>query len=754
MNCFRTNNIVALLMFTLSSTMFLGSAFARNFAKRFDQTLNGSITSASNMLVTCDAAHSACSGAQNFTGSLYQNGPFMMVNVDADADSQTFNSSAAILTLPANSIVVFAGLYWGGTFGDHGTPHKAFPSPNPANKNRIKLKTPGNGYVTLSGSVDVENSFYQGFADVTNLISGSGEYWVANAELSTGKQQYGGWTLVVVTKSSLAPLRRVVVWDGFLRHSVGDLTIGLADTLGPRRDASSVAMNLVTYDGDKGASDSLRIDGNLFIPKNNYPVTDPAAAGDMANSTIRNFGIRNDERTPNYKNTLGYDADRYEIFRYLDTDRDVNLLFRTTGDIKHVGLITVQSDVEERFVQTDWSGGPTAGTSTLLDSETGFKNRTGHLFHATQPGNLRSVQFSYDYAGELYEILPVRSNTNDITYINFWLNNLSYPVWECNQSQFWLYREVDSSRVSWMHGLNGRFNCSGRLRASYSITGALSFFGSVLGQASQTGINASWGNQGRRGHLARFIAREFRIEGTMDSRSGTPLPEHSVTIDDIGTEVPYDWAAPAKWALTSDFDGRLESKVFDALVPRGFGVLAFDFSQTNGSLAQVFFRSGSSEADVLAKSWEGPFNNGDTLGSPVTNNQRFFQYAVQSTLVDPAVNTVESVIDIRELAFDFYGIASLIRQSTAGTWKRVEDEKKPLFNVKGSAQLLEDALSKKIQEVPLEYQNTEVDELVLELEEFDPSENEEASCSSTGKTTFPWFALLLVGMLFRRRKKD
>lgn len=766
MKRFHNKRYIVILAILISSTAFVGNASARNFAKRFDDTLNGKILSGSNVLITCDSSHPQCSGAQNFTGPVYQNGPFSMVNVDTDSDSATLNSSSADISFPNNSTVVFAGLYWGGQFTDFGAPHKNFLPPNPSAKNTVKFKAPNGSYTSITGSVDEEGGFYQGFADVTNLVAGPGTYWVADAQLSTGKQMNGGWTLVIVVKTAFEPLRRVVVWDGFLKHNVGNLGIQLSDSLGARRDESSIAMNLITYDGDKGASDSLLIDNSLLIPKNNYPTLDPAAAGDISNSTIRTMGERNEDRNPSFKNTLGYDADVFELRTYVDTDRDLDLLFKTTGDIKHVGLITVQSDVEERFIQTDWSNGTSTGTSILLDSETAFLNRTGHIFHDSAPGNVRSVQFSYNYAGDLYEIMPIRSNRTDFSYIVNWLfssnDTNKNPQPDCNQSQFWIYREVDTSSVTWMYGVNGvNHACNGSIDATYSSTGSPLYARTVDLPNNPGTIDSNWANNEISGLFLRYTDREFEVSGTMDSRVNA---EHSVTIDLIGTEVPYDWSAPARWALASDFDGRLESKVFDALVPRGFGNLSFSFAQTNNSTAEVFFRTGDSETDVLSKNWEGPFDNGDALGSVTTNNKQFFQYAIETTLSDPTANqnSIESELVIEELAFDFYGIATPF---TAGTWKRVEEKEEkeaPSYNIFGSEKLLEKALNKQL--VPSELENHTFDETELEIEglnieilgddlEGTQIEDPMASCSSTGKTTIPWFALLLVGFLFGRVRK-
>ncbi len=637
-----------------------GCVAGGDFSPRFDQTIKGRLVSASNVLITCEASDPLCSGAQNFIGSVYQNEQFEMVHIDVDGDGSTFNSSSANITFPANSTVVYAGLYWGGQFTDDGEPDKRTAPPNAAAKTSVKFKVPGGNYVTVSGSAAEQNSFYQGFADVTNLVTTDGEYTVADVQLTTGQQMNGGWTLVVIVDAPAEPLRRMVVWDGFLREDgvIGDRAFTLPNTLGNRNAESSIEMTLMTYDGDKGASDSLRLDGTLLVPTNIYPINDPAAAGDISNSTIRYLGVRKDDRNPNFKNTLGYDADVFEIGNLVDTDDDVDMLFRTAGDVIHLGMVAFQSDVNERFIQTDWTSGPSAGSSNLLESETGFLNRTGHVFHDTSAGNLRSVQFSYAYDGDLYEISPVRSDLTDNAYINSWISNpnSTYPAPECNQGQFWIYREVDISRVSWLYGANGTpFNCNGSIDASWSITGAFTF-DSLGDQSSATGFNSVWANQSVSAHRFRFSSREFSVDGTMDARAGTPTPEQSTTLDIVGTEVPYNWGAPASWSLASDFDGRLESKVFDGVIPRGFGELTFNYTQTNNSTAVVFFRTGDDEADVLSKAWEGPFIDGDMLGTMTTNDHQFFQYAIETTLVDPAANDEESVLVIQQLYFDMYGI--------------------------------------------------------------------------------------------------
>ncbi len=727
-------------------------ASARNFEKRFDQTLNGGAFSISNVLITCDQADDArCNDAKNFTGPVYQNGPFRMINVDVDSDGTTFNSSSADLALPVDSQIVHAELYWGGEHTDNDAPYKFFLPPDVNKKNEVLFKVPDGNYVAVVGSVDEDGTgFYQGHADVTSLINGSGTYTIANAQLTTGKQMFGGWTLVVVVKSPTEPLRRVVLWDGFLKHTSGSLGVLLPDTLGLRRTESSVAMNLVQYDGDKGNSDLLRVDGQSLVPVNTYPTTDPAPSGDLANSTITRFGTRFEDRDPFYKNTLGYDADLFEIFPFLNSDRDIELEFVTGGDIKHIGVISVQSDIEDRFLQTDWSSGANGTASSLLDTETGFTAKTGHMFNDTVADALHAVQFSYTYNGQQYEVSPVRSNQRDKTYYNNWRSTSSaYPFGECKGTKYWLYREVDKSRVSWFFGAGrrgeARPECNGDLETTYTITGGASLIeADDAGESSLTGTDTKWFGNKTDGHVIRFTGREFKVEGQPIVTTATGLT-HKFYLDTADNSVSHPLSSSQVWAFESDFDGRLESKIFDGLVPRQYGTLNFDFTQTNGSVAQVFFRTGTSISDVQNNlSWEGPFDDGDPLGNAVTNNNQFFQYAIVTKLTDPAINTVESEITINEISFDLNDIVSPILDGERGTWTRIDDESPDAF-------ILSDPTRRK-----LILPNTAVD--LDEPFEIDPERaasvgiNEELACATSGRT-LGWFPLLLLAMFWGRRKR-
>jgi hypothetical protein len=114
------------------------------FSVRYAQTLRGNLSATGNTLMTCPTGGASCVAARS--GSPYNN-DFTMGYVDVDADGSTFDSSSA--TLPAQSTVAWAGLYWsadtsGGSGGAADT--------HSWSRDRVKLKVDGGAYQTVSAA--------------------------------------------------------------------------------------------------------------------------------------------------------------------------------------------------------------------------------------------------------------------------------------------------------------------------------------------------------------------------------------------------------------------------------------------------------------------------------------------------------------------------------------------------------------------------------------------------------------------------
>ena len=148
-------------------------------------------------------------------GTLGNNNGYAMVRVDIDDDPATFNSSSADLGLPADAVVLWAGLYWA---ADTAAAAGGVAAPTPAAIGTVNFRIPGEtAYRTVTAPApDLTATRYSAFADVTDLIrtAGVGTYTVANVQSATGEDRYAAWELIVVYRDSTQPPRNLTVFDG------------------------------------------------------------------------------------------------------------------------------------------------------------------------------------------------------------------------------------------------------------------------------------------------------------------------------------------------------------------------------------------------------------------------------------------------------------------------------------------------------------------------------------------------------------
>lgn len=126
-------------------------------------------------------------------------------------------ASGAVLDVPGGATVTWAGLYWAGVHSDLPT--------------EVSLHGPGGAWTTLSAdSTTATSPGVQAFAEVTDLVAGGGEYWVAtdNHQLPTSQcktwpidlsadclePHWAGWSLTVVYTEPGADSKEVAVYDG------------------------------------------------------------------------------------------------------------------------------------------------------------------------------------------------------------------------------------------------------------------------------------------------------------------------------------------------------------------------------------------------------------------------------------------------------------------------------------------------------------------------------------------------------------
>ncbi len=329
------------------------------FATRYSANEPGAIWVTGSTLMTCPAAAATCAGSQagTATGAALSNNAFAMVQVDADSDPATFNSSSSTFTPPDAYEVLFAGLYFGGrvTSGGGG----GGPAPNAAARGTALLRTPTSGsYVSVPGTVadsTVIAGSYVTFADVTALVraGGSGRYWVGNVQGGTGLDRYAGWSLVVVYRDPAQPLRNLSVFDGLQTIQQGDppLSIGVSGFRTPLSGPVRTSVGLVAYEGDRGSSgDRLALNGRLLSDAANPQIN-------LFNSSVSFQGTNTlGQRIPAYVNGLGFDSDRIVADGFLGNGAtSTSFAASTTLDQYLIQAVTFTTDLSAPQLTVDKS---------------------------------------------------------------------------------------------------------------------------------------------------------------------------------------------------------------------------------------------------------------------------------------------------------------------------------------------------------------------------------------------------------------
>ena len=337
----------------------------RAFGLRESFNVHGDVTGTGNTLLTCLPRDTLCPAARQGTIADLgdnNNNTRPMQYVDIDGDAGTFNSSSALLPLPAGAKVEWAGLYWGGRW-QAGDQRSGYPPPVEGNRNardKVKLRAPGaTGYDTLTSQIGVDDAgpgrIYQAFTEITGIVkaSGPGRYMVADVQLGTGlhSDQSGGWAILVAYSRPADPLRNLTVFDG-LKFVVAEkpdepVDIPLSGFLTPPAPAPvKTRVGLVAYEGDIGiVGDNAVLNFGLPTQKRLENPANPP--NNFFNSSISDTaGTILTDRDPADRNIFGFDGDFFESNQYLSNgQRQTTLRLSTNGDGYAPGAVLFSTDL-------------------------------------------------------------------------------------------------------------------------------------------------------------------------------------------------------------------------------------------------------------------------------------------------------------------------------------------------------------------------------------------------------------------------
>ncbi len=349
-----------LICLCISFSSILDAQVITPLSKRKELTLKGDFTFLSNTVlgkINNDQKSDPFNPNNSYNkGGI--NNQFQMGYIDIDNDPKTFNSSSATLQFDSNCIQIkHVGLYWTAVYADSIRKHDI---------SSVRIKLPNDStYMQLKNALILHDGMnnqlstakaYTCYKDITHLITQqkdpNGIYTVANIASSTsqsntskeiGNELAGGWTMVVIYEDPNKSRKRFYVYDGYVNvSSKSDPVVFNFDGFKtiPKGIVKS-KLGIISYEGDKGIQgDALEMFSNA---ENTYKylhtLNNPKL--NFFNSSITKNGSHILSRQPASQNTLGYDADIFDIKNnenQLITNNQTQTSFRLST--KNDGFVT------------------------------------------------------------------------------------------------------------------------------------------------------------------------------------------------------------------------------------------------------------------------------------------------------------------------------------------------------------------------------------------------------------------------------
>lgn len=308
------------------------------------------------------------------------NDEFKMEYVDIDNDPSTYSSSAAFLTLDDTAKVVYAGLYWTGTYKGEKSVKKyknertfyQKKEDRAHDMQEIKIQFPGLEYQDIRGELIFDGassknlrmknySPYACMADITSYFDAlkvrSGMYTVANVSATQGYLLGGssaGWLLYVVYEKENDPLQYITTYHGFEFVNKKPVEIKFGNF---RSSDDGEVETMVTMGALEGDITLSRDQVGIYNPKDStYVKLDNRvrASDNFFNSTITLNDTIFRQRIPNSENTLGFDIAKIKIPNeqnaiIANNATGVKMQYKTRSDRFFLFFTAFQTTISKEF---------------------------------------------------------------------------------------------------------------------------------------------------------------------------------------------------------------------------------------------------------------------------------------------------------------------------------------------------------------------------------------------------------------------
>jgi len=363
--------IIYSLLLCLGATSPLWAQESDTLTTRYKVLSKGNITiTGNNILNRKEGKADANTPYNDLIGGLKLNDSQVMEYIDVDKDKKTFSSSTASVSLPKNSKILFAGLYWAATYpyeeGQVVAKKSVAKDAERESVEEVLLKVPKGKYTPVKGEYVFDgntdsryigkNAPYVMFADVTKLVQSSkridGEYTVANVRAARGSVEggsCGGWTLVIAYENASEPFRKLDIKDGFLEVK-GDKSIAFTNYKIPSVKEAFPQLVGAVLDADFNQGENKV---GVFSDKVGfYLETKTRKIKNFFNSSITYGEDYLKQRKPNSKNTLGFDIFSVVLpnydFEVFPVGNDyLRVSFSSTNDSYYAFLMGLAINTEE-----------------------------------------------------------------------------------------------------------------------------------------------------------------------------------------------------------------------------------------------------------------------------------------------------------------------------------------------------------------------------------------------------------------------
>ncbi len=306
----------------------------------------------------------------------YGNNGHITNYIDIDDDSNTWNSSSSNFTLPPNSKIVWAGLFWQANLNNMSEKHSgqwwqiqrhAQPDnindihagwrwvqnsggtfsieDTVANKILLKIDSETSYEQVTADTLAVDNTYYGGshiggpyaaFADITatlqkrNITSGKHTITVANLMATQGMDgnwlgDYGGWSIAIVYQNKNESIKNISIFNGFTivknppSQNNPPKYITISGFKLPKHHRVEGYLSVFSAEGEyNNHGDTMKLEGHLMpgiTEDNQYNVFDEISHGLDRDTTPWYNNLK-------YADTI--DVDRYDVSDIMTELRDNN----------------------------------------------------------------------------------------------------------------------------------------------------------------------------------------------------------------------------------------------------------------------------------------------------------------------------------------------------------------------------------------------------------------------------------------------